>query len=186
MKNRYETLHENGRKYVVLTIVSRVDGEFQAKMDYDMFYEKDIAGVESWTVYKDKQGRKFARADKRNKQALLHKRLFNIPRGSHLIFKNGDPMDCRSENLQLVDHEGNITEMYTPEPEPTVELELKGVTFHKASERWNSRPYWQGVRYSLGYFKTKEAAEEETRIFLHEGPDSPRLKRNQKNKQGAP
>ena len=186
MKNQYETLHENGRKYVVLKIVSRVHGTLEAKMDYDLFYERDVADVESWSIWKDREDRKYARADKKNKQALLHKRLFDIPRGSHLRFKNGDPLDCRRENLQLVDHEGNVTELFIPEPvveEKKPEV-LKGVTFHKASSRWNSRPYWEGVRYSLGYFPSREAAEEETKIFIREGPDSPRLKRNQR--QGAP
>lgn len=185
MKNEYRTLHENGRKYVVLTIKSRVHGTLEAKMDYDLFYERNVADVESWTIWKDKHGRKYARADKKNKQVLLHKRLFDTKRGCHLAFKNDDPLDCRRENVQRVDQEGNITELFVPEPvieeKPTV---LKGVTFHKASNRWNSRPYWEGVRYSLGYFPSREAAEEETRVFIREGPDSPRLKRNQK--QGAP
>lgn len=219
MKNEYRTVNRNGQRYVHLIIDSRVYGKVEVKMDYDLFYDSKVAGVQYWTVYTDRYGRKYARADKKNKQILLHKRLFKVPRGQKIVFKNGNPLDCRRVNLQLIDSGGKITEMYVPDadeevaapkskskskskskPKPKqrnvrnnkrpLALEepktLKGVTFHKASKRWNSRPYWEGIRYSLGYFQSQEEAEAETRLFIREGPYSPRLKRNRKNKRGGP
>ncbi len=107
-------------------------------MDYDLFYERNVADVESWTIWKDKHGRKYARADKKNKQVLLHKRLFDTKRGCHLAFKMTTPsiVDGRTSSAWIkkatsrngCTGAGHRREADRPE----------GVTFHKASNRWNS------------------------------------------------
>lgn len=138
-----------------------------------------IEQVQRWYLYKDPKGRKMARAGKEDDQVLLHRFLFEIPKGNRLEWINGNTLDCRRENLQLIDKDGNVTPLKVPKQEEVPNPVVKGVTFHKASQKWTSRPYYGSHRYSLGYFQTKEEAENETLIFLNEGPDSPGLKRNQ-------
>jgi hypothetical protein len=161
--------------YAVILISTR-QGNVEVKVDQeDLIVAEELGRL---VLYKDPKGRPFARADKQDGQVLLHRHLFEIPKGSRLEWINGDTLDLRRENLQLVDKDGNITPLKQPEPEvekPTV----KGVTFHKHAQKWTSRPYWEGKRYSLGYFQTKEEAEKETLIFFEEGLNSPKLKRNQ-------
>ena len=148
------------------------------KVIVDFDQAEKVEKISRWVLYKDPKGRKMARSDKTDGQVLLHRYLFDIPQGSRLEWANGNTLDCRRKNLRLVDRAGNIT-LIMP-VETVVKSEIKGVFFHKASQLWNSRPYWESKRYSLGYFKTRELAEAETRIFFAEGPDSPKLKRNQR------
>jgi hypothetical protein len=164
----------NTKAYV--QIVTR-QGVKEVVLDIDdLIVAEELARL---VLYKDPKGREMARAGKEDNQVLLHRHLFEIPKGSRLEWINEDTLDLRRENLQLVDREGNITLLKEPK-EVIAPPTIKGVTFHRHSQRWNSRPYWGSDRYSLGYFKTKEEAEAETRIFLAEGPDSPKLKRNQR------
>ncbi|MFJ5716586.1 hypothetical protein [Neobacillus sp. NPDC093127] len=135
--------------------------------------------IQRLVLYKDPKGREFARSDKNNDQVLLHRHLFDIPKGSRMEWLNGNTLDLRKENIQLVDTEGTVTLLKEPVEESVPKPVIKGVTFHKGSQKWTSRPYHGSDRYSLGYFTTKEEAENETLIFLNEGPNSPNLKRNQ-------
>lgn len=64
--------------------------------------------------------------------------------------------------------------------EPKKKSETKGVYFHKASNRWHAAAFFEGKRYSLGYFQTEIEAIEEVTTFRALGPDSPNLKRNQR------
>lgn len=165
-------------------------------------------------LYKDPKGRKFARSDKSDGQVLLHRYLFETPKGWKLDWINGDTLDLRRANLQLVNKDGEVrplaepqeqvqpqepNEVSKPKEEATAggsleaqpvgglaeELteEIKGISFHKASRKWTSRPFsgdGTNKRYSLGYFETKEEAVAQTLIFRAEGPESPKLKRNQR------
>lgn len=163
-------------------------------MDYDQREKAEtISG--SWGLFKDNKGRKLARAGKKDGQVMLHRQLLDIPKGSRLEWKNGNTLDLRRKNLQLVDREGNVTELDPPQvtqPEyATHEVrqvvtsqvpkksDVKGVYFHKHSNRWAASAFWGGRRYSLGYFTLREDAELEIKIFRSAGPDSPALKRNQ-------
>jgi hypothetical protein len=155
-------------------------------------------------LYKDPKGRPMARSGKDNGQVLLHRHLFDIPKGSRLVWKNDDTLDLRRSNLQLVDRQGNVTELQPKDPNNTYEIlksaavegipaakkiveklepkknsNVRGVYFHKASQRWHASAFYEGKRYSLGYFQYEYDAVKNVNIFRAEGPDSPLLKRNQ-------
>jgi hypothetical protein len=135
-----------------------------------------IEQVQRWYLYKDPKGRKMARAGKEDDQVLLHRYLFEIPKGSRLEWINEDTLDCRRENLQLVDKDGNITPLKQPEAKKT--SDVRGVYFHKAARRWHASAFWEGKRYSLGYFEEEQDAISEIEIFRAEGPESKNIKRN--------
>jgi hypothetical protein len=171
-----EILNDLEIPHVAIVINTR-SGPYQVLVDKeDLPYAE---AVSRWVLYKDPNGRPFARADKNDDQVLLHRFLFEIPKGSRLEWINEDTLDCRRKNLQLVHKDGTVEPLKKSEtvPPPTV----KGVTFHKHAQKWTSRPYWgPKERFNLGYFETREEAVAETLIFLEEGPDSPKLKRNQR------
>jgi hypothetical protein len=149
---------------------------------------QDIPKVEPfhWGIYKDAKGRKLARAGKKDGQVMLHKHLFEIPKGSRLVWKNGNTLDLRRENLQLVEKDGKVEPLkkeYTNEFEGKSEKKrskVRGVYFHKHAKKWHAAAFHDKRRYSLGYFDTEDEAVEQVTIFRSEGPDSKNLKRNQK------
>jgi hypothetical protein len=177
MINEYMLGQGDGEENTAFIYINTRSGQEIVKVnDVDLPFANELTRL---VIYKDPKGRKMARSDKADGQVLLHRHLFEIPKGSRLEWINGDTLDLRRENLQLVDKDGNVTPLKVPAKEESAQPKIKGVTFHKASQKWTSRPYWGSDRYSLGYFATKEEAEKETLIFLNEGPESPKLKRNQ-------
>lgn len=151
-----------------------------------------------WGIFKDAKGKKSVRAGKDDGQVFLHKLIFDTKQGEQLEFINGNSLDLRRENVNKVLKSGEVIPMYVAppveeQPKNPVKREVQvtaanagrpqsnvpGVKYHKASQRWTARIYWEGVRHSLGYYNTREHAEREAAIFRLEGPDSPKLKRNQ-------
>lgn len=71
----------------------------------------------------------------------------------------------------------------TPEPEPEEEPEksqVRGVYRHKQAKKWHASAFWEGKRYSLGYFDVMKDAEAEVALFREHGPEHPGLRRNSK------
>jgi hypothetical protein len=181
MKNFYEVTPDGALHIFINT----KGGVVSVQLDYTDLPIAERA--DRWGIFKDKQGRKLARSGKASDQVFLHKQLVDVPPGSRLEWINGDTLDCRRANLQLVDREGNVTPLV--HRVPTVGLtcydepktsDVPGVKFHKASQRWTVRIWYEGTRYSLGYFKEKADAEAQAAILRKEGPHSPNLKRNQR------
>lgn len=85
----------------------------------DMAHGKKLNSVDRWGIFKDSKGRKFARSGKKSGQLFLHKLLFDVPKGCHLEWKNGNTLDCRSRNLQIVDKYGQVTLLEQPQPKKT-------------------------------------------------------------------
>ena len=116
-------------------------------------------GAKSWHIYTDRQGYYFARGDKASGQVMAHKLLFDIPKGCKLEWINGNTLDLRRKNLNMIQPDGTAIPMLIPEPEPEPEPEelythksdVRGVYFHKASQRWHASAFYDGKRYSLGY-----------------------------------
>lgn len=78
--------------------------------------EKASSIVDKWRLFKDARGVKFARSGKDSGQKMLHKLLFVIPKGYKMVWINGNTLDLRRRNLQLVDKEGNVTLLEDPKP----------------------------------------------------------------------
>lgn len=149
------------------------------KVITDWDQKEKVEAITRWVLYKDPKKRKMARADKNDGQVLLHRYLFDIPPGHKLEWINGNTLDCRRKNLQLIETKtGQIIPLYKPEIRQ--KSEVKGVYFHKASSRWHASAFYAKKRYSLGYFATEEEAADQVAIFRAEGPDSQNLKRNQR------
>lgn len=181
-----EAVIDRSGKYTTIFINTR-QGKEEVLID-----QEDIMVVEELSrlvIYKDPKGRKMARAGKEDDQVLLHRYLFDIPQGSRLEWLNENTLDLRRENLQLVHKDGSIEFLKPPEataadfqdqPGHKPKSDVRGVYFHKASSRWHASAFHDKKRYSLGYFQTEEEAIDQVAIFRAEGPNSPKLKRNQR------
>lgn len=116
----------------------------------------DLA-ADKWGIYTDRQGCYFARSDKASGQHMAHKLLFDLPKGCKLEWINGNTLDLRRANLNMIQPDGTRVPMLLPEPEEeqppeyTRTSDVKGVYFHKASQKWHSTAWHGGKRYSMGY-----------------------------------
>lgn len=54
-----------------------------------------------------KEGRPYARTTIRGKHIYLHRFLTNAPSSMHVDHMNGQTLDCRRGNLEIVTHEEN-------------------------------------------------------------------------------
>jgi hypothetical protein len=199
-----EAVIDRSGKYTTIFINTR-QGKEEVIVD-----QEDIMVIEELqrlVIYKDPKNRKLARTGKEDDQVLLHRYLFDIPKGSRLEWVNENTLDLRRENLQLVDREGNVTPLAPKDPNSTYEImkslsatgnkqakelmdkinpskkkesSVQGVYFHKASQRWHAAAFYEKKRYSLGYFQEEADAVEQVTIFRADGPNSPKLKRNQR------
>ncbi len=141
--------------------------------------EKLSEAANNWIIYTDRHGREFARSDKASGQVMAHKLLYDIPKGCKLEWINGNTLDLRRENLNMVQPNGTVVPLLIPEPEPEEEpyirtSDVRGVYFHKASQRWHASAFYEGKRYSIGYQpdtpEGKKAAEEAVEEFRKNGP----------------
>jgi AP2 domain len=172
-------IRRHDEKTIEINLNHRTKGAFKALVDMDQ--RKAIEQLDGLTVYEHRSGKHYARTSRTDGQKLLYKYLYDVPRGYFFHFHNENTFDYRRENVYVENKAGDRIEMahFDSRVGYAVMPEIKGVTYHKASERWTSRPYiGRGKRVSLGYFQTKEEALEQTLILLREGIDSPRLKRN--------
>lgn len=100
-------------------IIGTRQGQVKAYVDNEDFDAVNIDG--NYVMFKDKRGRPLARGCKDSGQQFIHKKIVgDIPRSSTLVYKNGNSLDYRKRNLQIIDKDGNITELAPPEP-PKVE-----------------------------------------------------------------
>ncbi|GAA4711332.1 hypothetical protein [Brevibacillus fulvus] len=168
MKNYYEI--RQAENSVMIQLNTR-EGVVPAFIDYD-----DLDKLQDICTLGLSNGK--ARSGKASGQKYLHLVIVGeIPKGNRLEWINGNQLDCRKSNLQLVDKEGNVTRFVKiPETPHHVEVDLTvtgdkpkstvpGVTFHKASQLWNARPYYQGQHHSLGYHKDQAVAEQKALDF---------------------
>jgi AP2 domain len=172
-------IRRHDEKTIAIILNHRTKGEFKALVDADQ--REAIEALDRLTVYEHKTGKHYARTSKQQGQKLLYKYLYDVPRGYFFHFHNEDTFDYRRSNIYVENKAGDRIELSHLDSRVgyAVLPEIKGVTYHKASERWTSRPYvGRNKRVSLGYFQTKEEAIDQTLILMREGIDSPRLKRN--------
>jgi hypothetical protein len=85
----------------------------------------------------------------------MHKVILEAPTGKVVDHINGDKLDNRRVNLRVVTQSQNSMNR---RPYENTKSGYKGVTFSHG--RWQARIGSNGIRKTLGYFKTaREAAE---------------------------
>ena len=111
----------------------------------------DLISDYSWSV--DKDG--YVLGIKDDKRVRLHRLLLDAPR--HLVVDhiNGDPGDCRRENLRLATQRKNTYNSCTPKSNTTG---FKGVCFDKKRGKYLSSIHPSGRTVFLGYYDEPEEA----------------------------
>lgn len=103
------------------------------------------------------------------KQPLLHRVIAKPERGQNTVFKDGNTLNLRRENLVNL----RIGETYIPEPKTGPEYAdmVKGVHYRKDKQRYEVRCFFEGKAYNLGIYKDVGVANEHATVFRDNGPD---------------
>ena len=119
----------------------------------------DIVGECCWQSlrprYRNKHLTSYVRGrdNKTKKTVLLHRLLVGAFCGEEVDHINGDGMDNRLCNLQLVTRTQNQQKR-----RPRKGLTTRGVHFIARLNKWQARLTFEGKRHSLGLFTAKEEA----------------------------
>jgi HNH endonuclease/AP2 domain len=86
----------------------------------------------------------------------LHRYILAAPAGLQVHHINGDGLDCRRENMELVTH-AQHNRLQTRHPVGA--SGVRGVVWNARMDRWHARGTIGGQRVSLGYHRTIEGAQ---------------------------
>ncbi len=132
---------------------------------------EDIEIVQPYHWRLDDHGYVTARSS--NGNIKLHRLLMNAPEGSVVDHINGNPRDCRKENLRIVSQRANT---YNSGMRKSSTTGYKGVCFDKRRGKYVAYIAPNKRHIHLGYYGTPEAAAEAYNIAaLHFFDDHARL-----------
>ncbi len=103
------------------------------------------------------------------KQPLLHRVIAKPERGQNTVFKDGDTLNLRRDNLVNL----RIGETYVPEPKngPEYAQMVKGVHYRKDKQRYEVRCFFKGKAYNLGIYKDVSVANTRATDFRNMEPE---------------
>lgn len=104
------------------------------------------------------------------KQPLLHRALSKPKRGENTVFKDGDSLNCRRDNLINLP----IGQVYTPPKDDPATLPIvRGVHWRNDKKRYEVRVYHKGKGYYLGVYplEKREEANQRATDFRELGPE---------------
>lgn len=82
-------------------------------------------------------------------KSRLHREVMDAAPGDIVDHINGNRLDCRRENLRIVDDRGNAQNQ-SKSPKNT--SGYRGVSWHKQNQKWYAYAKINGVMISLGFF----------------------------------
>lgn len=103
------------------------------------------------------------------RQPLLHRVIAKPKRGENTVFKDGNHLNLKRDNLVNLP----IGEIYVPvEPTgPEYADMVKGVHYRKDKQRYEVRCFFQGKSHNLGIYKDVDTANTRATDFRNLGPD---------------
>lgn len=90
------------------------------------------------------------------KRGLLHRLITKAPKGKCVDHINHNSLDNRKSNLRIVTDVENQQNRRGPQRNNT--SGVYGVNWRKTDSKWEARFMFNGIRYSVGQFGTKEEA----------------------------
>ena len=95
----------------------------------------------------------------KSKYIYLHRLIINPPKELDVDHKNGNGLDCRRENLQIMNRNGNLRKMKS-----YCHSGLKGAFLEKRTGKYYSQIIINGKKKHLGTFENAEQAHKEYMI----------------------
>ena len=180
MKNDYIAKGKNVTLFVEAPADSGL-GSLNVQMD-----EKDLDLVKSWpgtwfSFVHQRTGQIYIRATAHRiagkavsvpgftqKQPLLHRVIAKPERGQNTVFKDGNTLNLRRDNLINL----RIGETYVPAPKTGPEYAdmVKGVHYRKDKQRYEVRCFHEGKAHNLGIYRDVATANVRATDFRNMGP----------------
>lgn len=144
--------------YYILKIISRKHGEFDVYISKESF---DLCKKYNWNINRYKRTKNQLNVYYyivNDKVGLLHRYLMGVAQRNQIVDHiNGNTLDNRIENLQVLTHRQNLTKQKI---NITNKSGRPGVIFNKhlKSPKWVAYIYINNKYKHLGYFNTFEEA----------------------------
>jgi len=92
----------------------------------------------------------------KRRAVLLHRAILGLTFGDGVEVDHidGDPLNCRRSNLRVVTHAQNGQNV----PSQAGSSLYRGVTWHKADQKWKAQAHLGGVNHYLGSFDDEQEA----------------------------
>ncbi len=111
-----------------------------------------------------------AKVDGKDRLLYLHRSLMQPPPDHEVIFRNGDTLDCRRENLLVVTKKE--ARQHHLRARSNSQSGVKGIKFNPRPRTWSVDVYRDGMAKRVGTFDLlKEAQDAHREALLRESPD---------------
>jgi hypothetical protein len=95
------------------------------------------------------------RTEGKSRLSYLHREVMDAPAGLCVVFLNHDSLDCRRDNLRVVNRRDACRFHRVRRDSKSG---VKGIKHNARHDTWSARITRDGIYHHLGSFKTKEAA----------------------------
>lgn len=140
------------------------DEDFDRFSQFHYCYRAERGGRQGYAIRHVKEGKKY-------KNVYLHRDVAGpVPAGYEVIFRNGDRLDCRRENLLVVSKRDAIRHHQRARSDS--QSGIKGLHFNPRPGTWSVDVYRNGTVKRVGTFFTRqEALDAYNHVLQRENPD---------------
>lgn len=125
------------------------DEDFERLAKFKWFYRPERNGALGYAMHHVKDGTKY-------KSGYLHRAVMNPQHGLEVIFLNHDRLDCRKENLRVVNKEDARRHHRVRRDS---ESGVKGIRNIPFTHTWTGEIWRNGHSRSIGIFHSRESAQ---------------------------
>jgi hypothetical protein len=139
------------------------DGDHPLLSDFRWSYRAERGGRQGYAV-------RHVKVDDKDRLCYLHRQIMEPPTGYEVIFRNGDRLDCRRENLPVVTRQE--ARQHHLRARSNSESGIKGIHYNRGAHTWSVDVYRNGQAKRVGtFFTLKEAREAYQATLQDENPD---------------
>ena len=140
------------------------DDNFARVSQYHWCYRGERNSGQGYAIRHDKDGKKY-------RTVYLHREIMGpVPPEHEVIFRNGDRLDCRRENLRLVTKQE--ARQHHQRARSNSKSGIKGISYNRRPRTWSVDIYRDGQVWRVGtFFTLKDAQEAYDRALRRENPD---------------
>jgi hypothetical protein len=139
------------------------DEDFDRIAQYHWCYRGERNSGQGYAIRHDKDGKKY-------RTVYLHREIVGlVPPEHEVIFRNGDRLDCRRENLRVVSKQE--ARQHHRRARSNSKSGIKGLRYNRRPRTWSVDLYRDGQAKRVGTFWTlKEAKEAHQEALRRENP----------------
>lgn len=120
-------------------------------------YLRQEIGEVKWSIHSDGYAYRFKTRKGKKEMLYLHREVLGLKRGQGVVDHiNGDPLDCRQENLRVLP--SNAHNLQNRKKRASGSSRYRGVTFSKQKQQWVAQASHNGQRFYGGSYQDEAEA----------------------------